>query len=239
MVPMNRPITYAFGNDGRDNRPGSTTPLDLDLLRSLRDSVPDTRSAVFLCEINEGDDNNELALVREVFKGWRLYGRNTHEPILLTPDLRAKASVLWIPGTAVPHWSPARSLLTVNLLDEPISLLGMHYPAGSHGQGDRPAWALPLLNAGWDHCRHTHVRHLHGLHKRGRNAVWMMDANAYDYTHLPLIGGEETVVHEHTDWGRVLPAHGYKAQFKALDPVPFKVDTHDGQRMRGRFVPVS
>lgn len=229
--------TYGFGNIGK--RPGGppTTRVDQDALHALHASLPNEDAVVFLCEINEGDDDNEMALVREAFKGWTLYagtaGQQVREPILTSPDIpKCRARVTWVPDTAVRNWSPPRSLLTVHRLDRPESYLAMHYPAGAHGQGTRPSWAVPLLDHGWDVCRETHRRHELMLHSRGRDVVYMMDANDYA---LHLIVGEETVVHEHTDWGRVLPAGGSQPRFRSLPAVPFHIDSHDGQRMRGTF----
>lgn len=230
------PINYAFWNDGR-RKHGDTTKLDLVALQTLKDALPKTRTAVFLTEINEGDDNNELAAAREVFDGWQVHagphGRRVREPILLSPDFAdARSSVIWIPNTAVKHWSPQRSLLTVHLPDEPVSLLAIHYPAGPFTPAPRPNWAEDDLLHSWRMCHQTHVRHQRALHNEGRNIVWMMDVNNRNFVHIP---GEQTVVNHWTDWGRVYPAAGYGTQFKALPPVDLHVDEHDGQRMRGRF----
>lgn len=226
---------YAFGNIGRDKDPkAGTQRIDREALGALRDAVPGEQTAVFLCEINEGDDNDELALVRKIFKGWTLYGSTTREPILLSPDQpRAMPNVLWVPETAVREWSPNRSWLTVNLSDEPTSLLAGHAPAGAHGQGDRPDWAKPLLNRGFDNFRAAKVNRIAHLHRRGRNVVSMTDEN--DYSMPPLHPREHTVWHDRTDYGRVTPAKGYHAEFHAGGQVDFRLDSHDGHTMHGTF----
>lgn len=226
---------YAFGNVGRDkNDKRSTHAVDLDALRGLLEAVGDEQAAVFLCEINEGDDNDEFALVRKVFKGWRLYGRTTREPILLSPDQpRAKSHVLWVPDTAVRRWSPRRSWLTVNLADEPVSLLGGHPPAGAHGQGERPSWARGPLNKGFDNMRAAKTKRVKRLHARGRNVVCMADENDYDMADVhPRV---RTVWHDRTDYGQVVPADGWTGDFRAGREVPFRIDSHDGHVMHGRF----
>lgn len=225
---------YGFGNVGHPDIKGGTTPLDLDALRALHEAVGDEQAAVALAEINEGDDNDELALVLRVFKGWSLYGRTTREPVLLSPDQpRAQAVVVWVPDTAVKHWSPPRSWLTVNLADEPTSILSGHPPAGAHGQGDRPAAAKPLLDKGFDNMRVVKGRRVAHLHDRGRNVVAMTDENDYK---LPDIHPRvQTVWHDRTDYGQVIPARGWTAEFRAGRQVDFRLDSHDGHTMHGRF----
>lgn len=228
---------YALGNIGRDkNLRKSSRPLDLHALRALRNSVPPEKSAVFLSEINEGDDNDELALVRKIFPKWRIYGRKTREPILLSPDQpKAKSRVIWVPKSAVTKWSPARSILIVNLADEDTSLVTSHPAAGANGQGDRPSTVRRPLQVSWNNTigRRNIVKR--NLHRRGRNVVEMLDANAYDLQTLPLMPGEEVVVHDATDWGRVWAAKGYEAEFRKGRSVPFNVDSHDGLVMHGSF----
>jgi len=230
-------ITYGFGNIGRTKH-GSSAGVDKSALTSLKNALPDKRAAVFLCEINEGDDNNELALVRQVFKGWTVYAGNKNnkvrEPILLSPDFRpAKWRVQWVKDSGVKKWSPRRSLLVVNLSEESTTFLAMHYPAGAHGQGDRPDWAKPLLDKAWDNCLKVHRSNQRRLVEGGRCVVWCMDTN--DYTMPKIMGSERTVVHDATDWLRVTGTRGLNANFKKLAKVDFKIDSHDGQRMRGQF----
>src|SRR5690348_7671234 len=76
-----------FGNLGRDKNPHKTTKwLDRQAIQNLHAATPDWQAAVVLCEVNEGDDDDELKLVLNEFRGWRLYGRTTREPVLLSPD---------------------------------------------------------------------------------------------------------------------------------------------------------
>lgn len=228
---------YAFGNVGRDkNEKKSSRGVDLDALRGLRDRIPDEESAVILSEINEGDDNNELKLARQVFPGWRVCGSKTREPILLSPDQpKPRARVVWVPNSAVTKWSPKRSILIVHLADEETSIVTSHPAAGANGQGDRPKTVRPQLQTSWDATisKRNHIKR--NLHRRGRNVVEMLDANAYDLMTLPLMPGEKVVVHDDTDWGRVWAAEGYSANFRKGKPVPFNVDSHDGLIMHGSF----
>lgn len=228
---------YLFGNVGRDKSAKlSSHRVDLDALRALKKRAPDEQTAVILSEINEGDDNNELKLALSVFKGWRLYGRKTREPILLSPDQpKARGRVVWVPNTAVPLWSPQRSILIVNLADENTSLVTSHPAAGANGQGSRPRGAREPLQTSWDATIEKRNQIKRNLHKRGRNVVEMFDANAYNLKTLPLMSGEKVVVHDATDWGRVWAADGFKAEFRKGASIPFNVDSHDGLVMHGQF----
>ena len=228
------PITYGFGNIGRDKKPGSTKRVDTDALEALREGLPDERAVAILVEINEGDDNNELAIVRHVFAGFRFFCTDAREIAAVSPDFEdAAAAVHWVPDSAVERWSPQRSINLLRLGDDEPSVLFGHYAAGAHGQGDRPDWAKPLLNTSWDNTREKHVMLQERIHSRRRDLVWIADVNAYQ---LPRLRGEQTVVHDRTDWIRVMPAPGRVANFKALPEVPFRnLDSHDGQRCRGGF----
>lgn len=228
---------YAFGNVGRDkSERSSSRRLDVDALKGLRSKVDNEHSAVFLCEINEGDDNNEMELVRDMFPDWHLYGRETREPILLSPDQpKALSRVVWIPNSGVEHWSPPRSVLVVHLVDEHTTFLGLHPAAGANGQGDRPAHARNDLQRSWNHTIAKRDEMKRNLHKRGRNVVEMFDSNAYDLKTLPLMTGEKVIVHDATDWGRVWAAKSYEADFRKGASVPFNIDSHDGLTMHGTF----
>jgi hypothetical protein len=228
---------YAFGNIGRDkNDKKSSHHLDLDALREMRKRVSDKKTALIFSEINEGDDNNELRLIRQHFPGWRVYGAKTREPILLSPDQpKARARVVWVDDTAVPLWSPRRCVLIVNLADENISIVTSHPAAGANGQGERPQHAREPLQTSWDNTIDKRNQIKRNLHKRGRNIVEMLDANAYDLRTLPLMPGEKAVVHDATDWGRVWAAEGFKADFRKGASIPFNVDSHDGLIIHGDF----
>lgn len=228
---------YAFGNVGRDkNDNRSSRGLDLDALRGLRAKLEDEQSAAILSEINEGDDNNEYKLIKQVFPKWRIYGRKTREPILLSPDQpKARARTLWVPNSAVTKWSPKRSILVVNLADEDTSIVTSHPAAGANGQGDRPSHARGPLQTSWDNTIQKRNTIKRNLHRRGRNVVEMLDANAYSLKTLPLMPGEKVVLHDDTDWGRVWAAAGYTANFRRGAVVPFDIDSHDGHIMHGSF----
>ena len=228
-----------FGNVGRDqSEKRSSKRVDTDALEALRDALPDERAAAFLCEINEGDDNNEMKLARQIFKGWRLYGSNTREPILLSPDNPpARARVFWVPNTAVALWSPPRSVLVVDLADEPTTLLGSHPAAGANGQGKRPAHALEPLQDSWDAVTEKRRLIKQRKHKAGRNIIELLDANAYNHRIQRQPTGEQVVWNQRTDWGLVYPAADYRALFHYGKQIDFRVDTHNGHVMRGFFPP--
>lgn len=228
---------YAFGNIGREKGPKSSNRIDLDALMALRVNVPNEETAIFLCEINEGDDNNELALVRTAFPGWRIYGSKTREPILLSPDQpKAKSRVIWVPNTAVRAWSPPRSVLIVHLQDEPESLLGYHPAAGANGQGDRPKWARQPLQKSFDNLMDRVVTVKRRLHRRGRNVSTRVDGNAYEKQVARVQKGEQVVWRDGTDWGLIWPAEDYMASFHDGGKVPFRIDSHDGHTDWGRYI---
>ena len=221
-------VHYGFGNVGRGR-----DSADLNALKALRDALPDERAAVFLCEINEGDHNDELALAKRIFKGWRFYCQRSREPIALSPDWpRARSRVVWVPDSSVKRWSPQRSINVVHLPDENTTLIGAHPAAGAY-HGDRPAAAKELLVKSWDKTFATHRLIETSLHERDRNVVWAVDYNRLDLP--PIAAGEKTVFHDDTDWGRVLPAAGYEASFHYVGRVQFNVDSHDGHVFRGAF----
>lgn len=229
------PITYGFGNIGKKpDTPGSTSRVDRAALEALREGMPDERAVVVLVEINEGDDNNELAIARHVFAGWQFFCTETREVAAITPDFEdARAHVHWVADSAVEKWSPRRSINALHLGDDLPSVLFGHYAAGAHGQGDRPDWAKPLLNTSWDNTRAKHAVVQQNLHSRRRDLVWLADVNAYQ---LPRLRGEQTIVHDRTDWIRVMPAAGRLAHFRPLPQIQFhNLDSHDGQRARGGF----
>ncbi len=228
---------FAFGNVGRDkNLARSSRHLDVDALSRLRNKIGNDDAAVFLCEINEGDDNNEIDVIRDIFPNWRLYGSKTREPILLSPDQpKATPRVVWVDDTAVEKWSPRRSVLALHLGDEETTLVGLHPAAGANGQGDRPAHVRDDLQRSWNKTIAKRNMIKRNLHRRGRNVVEFFDANAYNLNTLPLMEGEKVVVHDATDWGRVWAAKGYKADFRKGASVPFNIDSHDGLTMHGTF----
>jgi hypothetical protein len=228
---------YAFGNVGRDkNLQRSSKHLDTEALSRVRARIGNKSACVILSEINEGDDNNEIELIQRIFEGWRIYGRSTREPILLSPDQpKATARVVWVPNSAVERWSPRRSVLVVHLGDENTSIVTSHPAAGANGQGDRPRDARQPLQDSWNLTIARRNMIKRNLHKRGRNVVEMLDANAYDLDTLPLMKGEKVVVHDATDWGRVWAAEGYRPEFRKGAAIPFNIDSHDGLTMHGTF----
>lgn len=228
---------YAFANIGRDKGPQSSNRIDMNALMALRVNVPDEQCAIFLCEINEGDDNDELKAAMTVFPDWRVYCRGTREPILLSPDQpRAKSKVIWVPDSSVKRWSPRRSVNLVHLADEPETLIGCHPAAGANGQGDRPKWARGPLQVSWDNTIHKLNMTKLGLHKRGRNVTTLLDANAYDKQIFRLLPGEMEIWSDDTDHGRVFPAETHIARFHDGGKVDFKIDSHDGHTMWGRYI---
>lgn len=228
---------YAFGNVGRDQSDvRSSKRLDIHALMGLQKALPDEQAAVILCEINEGDDNNEYEIIRDIFPGWKLYGRESREPILLSPDQpKAVSKVKWVNDTAVERWSPKRSVHVLHLADEPTSIVTCHPAAGANGQGDRPAHARGPLQTSWNKTIYKRNRVKRGIHLRGRNVVEMLDANAYNTYDLPLKKGEEVVLHDATDWGLVWAARGFEANFRKGAVVNFNIDSHDGLLMHGTF----
>jgi hypothetical protein len=228
---------YGLLNLGRDKKPGTTQRIDRAALTELFQLVGDVQAAVFGVEINEGDDNNELALFRQVFKGWTVYagapGRRVREPILLSPDQDpARWHVKWVPGTAVQHWSPQRSVLRVDLQDEPESLVACHNAAGPHTAGDRPAWARGPLSESWDRSNHARLLTKRALHRTGRNVTELADLNHYRLDGLP---GEVTVFHERTDYGYAYAAPGYAAQFRVGPSGHAGLDSHGIHTMHGTY----
>lgn len=226
---MSESVTYALANVGR-----GPNGADEDAVRAMFDAMPEERWVILWCEVNEGDKNDELTLAKRLApKGTRFYCQATREPIALSPDWpRARSRVMWVEGTSVPHWSPQRSLNIVHLPGEPTTVLGGHYAAGAY-HGDRPAAAKVLLRHSWDNLERVHRNTERRLHARGRNVVWLMDTN--NDRHPLMAPHEMPVVHDVTDHGRVLAAPGQVARFKELPQVDFRVDSHDGQRMRGYF----
>jgi hypothetical protein len=235
---MSAPITIAFGNVGR-----GPAGADHDALRDLFARMPKTRWAVLLCEINEADDNDELALTKRLMpKGATVYCQASREPIVLSPDFaRARSRVVWVPDTAVGPkttpgvhrgWSPPRSINVVHVPGENLTLLGAHPAAGAY-HGERPPAAKRALVKSWDKTFATHRLIETALHDRGRNVAWTID---YNRVNLPdVVAGERQVFADVTDHGRVLPAAGWDVTTKYLGRVDFRVDSHDGQIMRVQF----
>lgn len=224
---------YGLLNDGRDKKPGSTERIDRRALVNLRDALGEKQAAAFLCEINEGDDNDEMAEAIDVFDGWTIYGRTTREPVFLSPDQpRAEARLTWVEGSAVQHWSPRRSVLEINLADTPETLLATHPAAGPHTPQPRPDWADPLLLTSWDNTVALHVKRKRQAHRRGRNVTWMADMNHHD---LPALPGEITVVHHWTDYGRAYPAAGWEARFREGEAIKVGLDSHQIHIMHGTY----
>lgn len=228
--------TYGLFNMGRRKR-GSTAKLDRTMLRRVKDSMPDENAVVFWVEVNEGDDNNELDLIESMFPKWRLMCRSTREPIMVSPDLAEQVkriNVNWLEGTAVRRWSPKRSINSVVLNDGEV-LRGYHPPAGPYTVGKRPLWARPLLKRSWDKVHTAAMVGNRRSHEAGLNVTDMFDANHYTY---PLDGGgQQEIIHQRTDYGRAWAAEGFVADFRALSPVEMGIDSHDLQRMVGRYTP--
>jgi hypothetical protein len=227
---------YGLLNLGRDKKPGSTQRIDRAALVKLRDALggPDAKNAAaFLVEINEGDDNNELALALDVFKGWRCFGEHTHEPIFTTQDIghHALATVEWVPDTAVQHWSPQRSVLRVELHDHEV-LVATHPAAGPHTAAPRPEDAQGPLEVSWDNTQAKHLQVKRRMHAAGRPVTEMCDLNHYS---LPGLPGETTVLHHRTDYGRAWPAKGYQARFRAGKEIRVGIDSHGIQIMHGTY----
>lgn len=229
---------YGLLNLGRDKNPKrSTDRIDRDALTQLRDLVGGRQAAVFGVEINEGDDNNELALFRKVFHGWTVYagpaGRRVREPILLSPDQPpARWHIKWVPGTAVEHWSPPRSVLRVDLADEPESLVACHNAAGPHTAGDRPARYRKPLADSWARSNRARLLTKRAVHRARRNVTELADLNHY---HLEGLPGEDTVFHERTDYGFAYPAPGYVAAFHNGGSWPAGLDSHGIHTMHGTY----
>jgi hypothetical protein len=227
--------TYGLVNLGRDDEPGSTTRIDLRILHIVKEKMPSKRAVVFFVEINEGDDNDEKALIRRVFPNWQLRLASTREPILLSPDwAQCQERVRWVGDTAVEHWSPVRSVGRVFLPDNE-TLFSAHYAAGANGQGDRPSWARGPLQTSWDNLDRVHKQLEQVEYRRGRNVSLMEDRNAYTVKVVRPIPGQRTVVHERTDWGMVRPAEGNRSRFRALAPTRLGLDSHFLLRMQGTY----
>lgn len=237
--------TYGLLNLGRDHNPArSTRRLDHRTLVALRDALLNGRprafakAAAFLVEINEGDDDNELDIACDVFRGWRCYGERTREPIFLTPEMArgAHAYVDWIPDSAVPHWSPRRSVMHVDLdrfRDMPAeSLIATHPAAGPFTIAPRPEWAREPLLASYRATKAQHLEVKRTLHAQGANVTEMCDLNHY---HLPGLPGEETVIHAGTDYGRAYPAAGFDARFRPGVVIPVGLDAHHIRVMHGHY----
>lgn len=228
---------FGLLNLGRDKRPGSTDRIDEAMIAEALELVGDEQAAIWGVEVNEGDDNNELALFRKVLKGWTMYAghvtRRVREPVFLSPDQKpARWSVLWVPNTAVEHWSPQRSVLKVHLLDERHSLLACHNAAGPHTVGTRPRRYRKALEQSWDNSNAARIRAKHRLHVMRRNVTEFSDLNHY---HLHGLPGEETVVHDRTDYGFAYPARGYLAHFHPGPSGVEHVDSHRVRTMNGTY----
>lgn len=229
---MSAPLTIGYGNIGHPDHPSGG--VDTQALEALFDAMPDRRWAVLLCEINEGDNNDELALAKRLAPpGSRFYCQRSREPMILSPDFpRARSRVVWVPDTGVKRWSPQRSVNLVHVPGENLTLIGSHPAAGAY-HGDRPAAARKALIKSWDKTFATHRLIEEALHARGRNVAWAID---YNRVNLPdVVAGEREVFSDVTDHGRVLPAPGWTAITKYVRRVPFRVDSHDGHVFRVQF----
>lgn len=228
---------FGLINLGRDQRPGSTDRIDERIVEEALELVGDKQAVIFGCEVNEGDDNNELAIFRKVLKGWAMYagpvGKRVREPIFLSPDQpKARASITWVPHTAVPHWSPQRSVLRVHLDDSKHSLVSCHNAAGPHTVGDRPDRFKAALSRSWENSNGARIRTKRRLHTMRRNVTEMSDLNHY---HLPGMPGEIVVVHERTDYGFAYAAKGFKAEFREGASGVERVDSHRVRTMHGIY----
>jgi hypothetical protein len=229
---------YGLLNLGRDkNERRSTQRIDAAAIEEWLELVGDEQAALFGVEFNEGDDNNELGLARQILKGWTVYagspGRRVREPIFLSPDQDpARWHVKWVPGTAVQHWSPQRSVLRVDLQDEPESLVACHNAAGPHTAGDRPAWARGPLRESWDRSNRARLLTKRALHRAGRHVTELADLNHYRLSGLP---GEVTVFHERTDYGFAYAAPGHQAHFRAGRSAKAGLDSHGIHTMHGTY----
>jgi hypothetical protein len=229
---------FGLINLGRDQRPGSTDRIDERIVEECLELVGDEQAAIYGCEVNEGDDNNELAVFRKVLKGWTMYAgppeHRVREPIFLSPDQpAARWGVLWVPNTAVQHWSPQRSVLKVHLTDQRHSLLSCHNAAGPHTVGDRPDRYEEALAVSWEASNSARVKSKRRLHRLRRHVSEMSDLNHYD---LPGLPGEKTVLHERTDYGFAYPARGYEARFHEGQSGVVHVDSHRVRTMHGIYV---
>jgi hypothetical protein len=225
-----KPLTIGFANVGR-----GSNGADHDAMEAMFAAMPAERWAILWCEINEGDaPQNELTLAKRLApKGTGWYCQATREPIALSPDFRrARSRVVWVPDTAVPRWSPSRSINVVHIPGEPITLLGAHPAAGAY-HGDRPAAAKRELVKSWDKTFAAHKLIETALHAKGQNVAWAID---YNRVNLPdVVAGEREVFADVTDHGRVLAADGWTAETHYLGRVDFRVDSHDGHVFRVRF----
>jgi hypothetical protein len=229
---------YGLLNLGRDKKPGTTARIDAAAIEEWLHLVGDVQAALFGVEFNEGDDDNELVIARRVLKGWTVYagppGHQVREPIFLSPDQPpARWHVKWVPGTAVEHWSPQRSVLRVDLADEPESLVACHNAAGPHTAGDRPKRYRQPLEQSWNASNRARVLTKRALHRAGRNVTELADLNHYS---LPGLPGEVTVFHERTDYGFAYAAPGHRAAFHSGGSWPVGLDSHGIHTMHGTYL---
>lgn len=229
--------TYALFNLGR-RKQGSTVKLDRTMIRRIKDALPEDNAVIFWAEVNEGDDNDELVMIREMLPRWtHCVGdedKPTREPISLSPDIEVKREHLrWLAETGVRRWSPQRSLLSVVLADGEV-LRSWHPPAGPHTVASRPLWARKPLRRSFNVVRQAASEANRATHDAGKPVTYMVDANHYTY---PMDGpGQIQVVHQRTDYGRAWAPEGSRAIFRALSPVEMGIDSHDLLRMVGRYV---
>jgi hypothetical protein len=227
-----------FFNCGRDkDNKKSSAPLDAAALQRALDLVGDTQAAFFGAEFNEGDDNNELALLAHIFKGWTLYaghpGHRVREPILLSPDLpKARWGVTWVAGTAVPHWSPLRSILRVHLAGVDHSLVNWHNAAGPYTPAPRPERYREPLAKSWHLSQSAGETAKRQLHTKKRHVTQFSDLNRDD---PKTLNGEVEVVSVQTDHGYAFPAPGFDSTWKAGKTAPGHIDSHRILTMHGTY----
>lgn len=228
----------AFFNMGRDkNENRSSAPLDSAAIDRLLELVPDTNTAIFWCEIMEGDDNNELALIQRKLKGWTMYAgnpnRQVREPIFLSPDFEpARWHVKWVDGTGVPKWSPQRSILRVHLPGVDHSLVAWHNAAGPYTPQPRPAPVQEPLKKSWHLSQSAGQTAKRTIHEAHRHVTQFSDLNRVDPHKLR---GEQEVVRQRTDHGYAYPAAGFESTWREGKSALGHIDSHRILTMHGGY----
>lgn len=178
-----------------------------------RAETRDVDFAVFV-EVDEGDQGySDHAIIRRMFTGWRLRFMRLMVVILVNPRHEVTDAESTKSGDGVRRWSPVRYVneLRIPATDGPATtVIGVHYAAG-YKNGQRPAWAVPLLGASWNLTRLVHKRRVHAAIRRGDHVITLADTNDHNfdasYLHPSAVvlfgpGG--------SDWGVAVPARGWQ-----------------------------
>jgi hypothetical protein len=159
--------------------------------------------------------------------------RPVREPIFLSPDLPpARQHALWVPGTAVPHWSPVRSVLRVHLAGVNHSLVNWHNAAGPYTPQPRPKEYREPLFKSWHLSQSAGETAKRAIHAKRRHVTQFSDLNRDDPRTL---NGEVEVVHQRTDHGYAFPAAGFESHWKAGPTAPGHIDSHRILTMHGTY----